>query len=130
MRDRTESGRRAGGLLAVAAAALLSVATPAAAARAGRRLPRPARGGRLLHAEPVRLIGDGIVNPASYAPAPPARTAGAYVMRSVNLLAQGMPSAGAPDGQWEAYQQSCFKFEPYEVGRDLFFRDETERIAD
>jgi phospholipid-binding lipoprotein MlaA len=80
----------------------------------------------------VGWIGDGFLYPVGYIPgAPPVgATAAAYVARNVNLLAQGMPSPRAPEGEWVAYRQSRFKFEPYEVGRDLYFRDEAERVAD
>ena len=49
---------------------------------------------------------------------------------NVNLLAQGMPSPWAPEGEWDAYRQSRFKFDPYDVGRRLFFEDEAERVGD
>jgi ABC-type transporter lipoprotein component MlaA len=76
-------------------------------------------------------VGDGFLNPLSWVPGPPvAPTAGAYVVRNVNLLAQGMPSPRAPLGEWNAYEQSRFEFHPYEVGRDLFFRDTAERVAE
>jgi phospholipid-binding lipoprotein MlaA len=77
-------------------------------------------------------VGDGFMNPLSWIPgAPPlAPTAGAYVLRNVNLLAQSMPSPRAPEGEWDAYEQSRFEFNPYEVGRDLFFRDTAERVAE
>jgi phospholipid-binding lipoprotein MlaA len=80
----------------------------------------------------VGWVGDGFLNPIGYIPsAPPvAPTAGAYVLRNVNLLAQGMPSPRAPDGEWVAYKQSRFAFEPYEVGREHFFQDEAERVAE
>jgi phospholipid-binding lipoprotein MlaA len=80
----------------------------------------------------VGWVGDGFLNPLSYVPGPPpvSGTGGAYVLRYVNLLAQGMPSPRAPQGDWDAYGQSRFEFEPYEVGRGLFFRDEAERVAD
>jgi len=79
----------------------------------------------------VGWIGDGALNPLSWVPVPPATvTAGAYVLRSVNLLAQGMPSPCAPEGEWEAYKQSRFEFAPYEQGRELFFEDEADRVRD
>jgi|SRR5581483_4898526 len=80
----------------------------------------------------VGWIGDGFLNPLGYIPGPPPGTvtAGAYLWRSVNLVAQGMPSPFAPEGEWEAYRQSRFTFNPYEVGRELFFRDEAERVAE
>jgi len=80
----------------------------------------------------VGWVGDGFLNPLSYIPGAPliAPTAGAYVLRNVNLLAQGMPTPCAPEGDWDAYRQSRFDFHPYEVGRDLFFRDEAERVAE
>ena len=80
----------------------------------------------------VGWVADGLLNPLSYIPGAPyvAPTAGAYMLRSVNLLAQGMPSPWAPEGEWDAYRQSRFKFEPYEVGRELFFQDQAERVAE
>jgi ABC-type transporter lipoprotein component MlaA len=80
----------------------------------------------------VGYVGDGFMYPLGYIPGAPflAVTAGAYVVRNVNLVAQAMPSPWAPEGQWEAYRLSPFRFDPYEVGRDLFFRDEADRIAD
>jgi phospholipid-binding lipoprotein MlaA len=80
----------------------------------------------------VGWVGDGFTNPISYIPGPPILTVtvGAYVIRNVNLLAQGMPTPWAEQGAWDAYWQSKFKFEPYEVGRDLFYRDEAERVAE
>lgn len=77
-------------------------------------------------------LSDGALNPLGYIPgAPPlAPTAGAYMFRNVNLLAQGMPSPRAPRGEWDAYQQSRFEFHPYEVGRELFYRDQAERVAE
>ena len=40
---------------------------------------------------------DGVLNPLSWVPGPPvAATAGGYLVRSTNLLAQGMPSPRAP----------------------------------
>ena len=80
----------------------------------------------------VGWVFDGALNPLSWIPdAPPvAPTAGAYIWRNVNLLAQGMPSPRAPEGEWEAYRQSRFTFEPYEVGREHFFEDEAERVAE
>ncbi len=80
----------------------------------------------------VGWVTDGFLNPLSYIPGAPliAPTAGAYVHKNANLLAQGMPSVCASTGEWDAYRQSRFKFEPYEVGRDLFYRDEAERVAD
>jgi hypothetical protein len=48
----------------------------------------------------------------------------------VNLLAQGMPSPRAPQGEWNAYEQSRFEFSAYEVGREHFFRDTAERVAE
>ena len=80
------------------------------------------------------LVGwtvDGVLNPLSWVPGPPvAPTAGAYLWGSVNLLATGMPSPRAPEGEWVAYRQSRFTFEPYETGRELFFKDEAERVAE
>ena len=80
------------------------------------------------------LVGwtvDGVLNPLSWVPGPlVAPTAGAYLWRSENLLATGMPSPRAPEGEWEAYRQSRFTFEPYETGRELFFKDEAERVAE
>ena len=32
--------------------------------------------------------------------------------------------------EWDAYRQSRFKFDPYDVGRRLFFEDEAERVGD
>jgi len=80
----------------------------------------------------VGWLGDGVLNPLSWIPDAPfaAATAGAYVLRTVNLVAQGMPSPRAPEGEWVAYEQSRFDFPPYEVGRDNFFKDEAERVAD
>ena len=80
----------------------------------------------------VGWVTDGFMNPLTWIPdVPPLSvTGGAYILRNVNLLAQGMPSPWAPEGEWEAYKQSRFKFEPYEVGRDLFYQDEAERVAD
>ena len=77
-------------------------------------------------------VGDGFMNPLGYIPGAPllAPTAGAYLLRNINLLAQGMPSPLAPEGEWEAYEQSRFEFKPYEVGRDLFFQDQTDRVAE
>ena len=67
-------------------------------------------------------IGDGFMNPLGYIPGAPffTPTVAAYIVRNVNLLAQGMPSPGAPEGDWVAYEQARFEFQPYEVGRDLF----------
>ena len=80
------------------------------------------------------LVGwtvDGVLNPLSWLPGPPvAPTAAGYFLLSINLLAQGMPACGAPEGEWEAYRQSRFTFEPYETGRELFFKDEAERVAE
>jgi phospholipid-binding lipoprotein MlaA len=80
------------------------------------------------------LVGwtvDGALNPLSWLPGPPvAPTAGGYMVRSINLLAQTMPSPRAPEGEWEAYRQSRFVFEPYETMRELFFKDEAERVAE
>jgi phospholipid-binding lipoprotein MlaA len=80
----------------------------------------------------VGWIGDGFLNPLSYVPGAPllAATGAAYVVRSENLLAQGMPSVCASEGEWEAYKQSRFKFEPYEPGRELFYKDQAERVAE
>jgi len=80
----------------------------------------------------VGWVGDGFTNPLTYIPGAPflAPTAGAYVLRNVNLIAQRMPSPWDPEGQWEAYRQSPFKFDPYEVGRDLFYQDEADAVAD
>jgi phospholipid-binding lipoprotein MlaA len=79
----------------------------------------------------VGWVADGLLNPLGYIPGAPllAPTAGAYVLRNVNLLAQGMPARGAPEGEWEAYRQSRFAFDPYPVGRELFYKDEAERVA-
>lgn len=76
-------------------------------------------------------VVDGLLNPLGYIPGAPllAPTAGAYLLRNVNLLAQGMPACGAPDGEWEAYRQSRFEFQPYPIGRELFYKDEAERVA-
>ena len=80
------------------------------------------------------LVGwtvDGVLSPLSWLPGPPvAPTAAGYFLLSINLLAQGMPACGAPEGEWEAYRQSRFTFEPYETGRELFFKDEAERVAE
>ena len=80
------------------------------------------------------LIGwtvDGVLNPLSWVPGPPVvATAGGYTLNSLNLLAQTMPSPRAPEGEWEAYRQSRFTFEPYETMRELFFKDEAERVAE
>ena len=80
----------------------------------------------------VGWVGDGFMNPLSYITGAPflVATAGAYVWNAQNLLAQGMPSPCAPQGEWDAYRQSRFTFDPYEVGRDLFFRDQAERVAE
>jgi len=80
----------------------------------------------------VGWVGDGLLNPLGYIPGAPlfAPTAGAYLLANVNLLAQGMPSPWAPEGEWDAYRQSRFKFDPYDVGRRLFFEDEAERVGD
>ena len=80
----------------------------------------------------VGWVGDGFTNPLTYIPGPPPLTVtvGVYVVRNVNLLAQGMPTPFAPQGEWDAYRQSKFAFNPYEVGRELFFRDEAERVAE
>ena len=80
----------------------------------------------------VGWLGDGVLNPLSWIPDAPwvAPTAGAYVIRVLNLLAQGMPSPRSPEGEWVAYRQSRFEFPPYEVGRDNFFKDEAERLED
>ena len=80
----------------------------------------------------VGWVGDGFMNPLSYIPGAPilAPTAGAYVLRNVNLLAQGMPSPCAPEGEWDAYEQSRFEFKPYDVGRDLFYQDQADRVAE
>jgi phospholipid-binding lipoprotein MlaA len=77
-------------------------------------------------------IGDGFLNPLSYIPGAPilAPTACAYVLRNVNLLAQTMPSPWAPEGDWVAYEQSRFEFKPYEVGRELFYQDQADRVAE
>ena len=78
----------------------------------------------------VGWIGDGLLNPLGYIPGAPylAPTAGAYLLRNVNLLAQGMPGHGAEEGEWEAYRQSRFEFQPYPTGRELFYKDEAERV--
>jgi len=78
----------------------------------------------------VGWVGDGVLNPLGYIPEAPlfAPTAGAYLLANINLLAQGMPSPWAPEGEWDAYRQSRFKFDPYDVGRRLFFEDEAERV--
>jgi phospholipid-binding lipoprotein MlaA len=81
----------------------------------------------------VGWVADGFLNPIGWIPGglpPVAPTAGVYVWRNVNLLATSMPSPRAPAGEWDAYEQARFEFHPYEVGRDLYFRDEAERIAD
>ena len=57
-------------------------------------------------------------------------TVAAYIVRNVNLLAQGMPSPRAPEGDWVAYEQARFEFKPYEVGRDLFYQDQADRVAE
>jgi len=77
-------------------------------------------------------IGDGFLNPLGYIPGAPlvAPTAGAYILRNINLLAQTMPSPWAPEGDWVAYEQSRFEFKPYEVGRELFFQDQADRVAE
>jgi phospholipid-binding lipoprotein MlaA len=77
-------------------------------------------------------IGDGFLNPLGYIPGAPlvAPTAGAYIVRNINLLAQTMPSPWAPEGDWVAYEQSRFEFKPYEVGRELFFQDQADRVAE
>lgn len=79
----------------------------------------------------VGWVGDGLLNPLGYIPGAPliAPTAGAYLLRNVNLLAQTMPARGAPEGEWEAYRQSRFEFYPYPVGRELFYKDEAEQVA-
>ena len=41
-----------------------------------------------------------------------------------------MPSPWAPEGDWVAYEQSRFEFKPYEVGRELFFQDQADRVAE
>jgi ABC-type transporter lipoprotein component MlaA len=78
----------------------------------------------------VGWVVDGLLNPLGYIPGAPylAPTAGAYLLRNVNLLAQGMPGHGAEEGEWEAYKQSRFAFNPYETGRELFYKDEAERV--
>jgi len=80
------------------------------------------------------LVGwtvDGVLNPLSWVPGPPvAATAGGYLVRSTNPLAQTMPSPRAPEGEWEAYRQARFTYEPYETERELFFKDEAERVAE
>jgi ABC-type transporter lipoprotein component MlaA len=80
----------------------------------------------------IGWVGDGLLNPLGYIPEAPlfAPTAGAYLLANVNLLAQGMPSPWASEGEWDAYRQSRFKFDPYDVGRRLFFEDEAERVGD
>lgn len=80
----------------------------------------------------VGWVGDGFLNPLSYIPGAPllAATGAAYVLRNVNLLAQGMPYVCAPAGEWDAYKQSRFQFQPYEPGRALFFKDQAERVAE
>lgn len=80
----------------------------------------------------VGWIGDGFLNPLGYIPGAPliAPTAGAYVLRNINLLAQSMPSPWAPEGDWVAYEQARFEFKPYEVGRELFVQDQADRVAE
>jgi phospholipid-binding lipoprotein MlaA len=79
----------------------------------------------------VGWVGDGFLNPLTWLPGPPVgATAGSYVVRNVNLLAQGMPSPRSPQGEWDSYRQSRYVFHPYEVGKDLFFRDTAERVAE
>jgi phospholipid-binding lipoprotein MlaA len=80
----------------------------------------------------VGWVGDGFLNPLGYLPGAPllAPTAGAYVLRNVNLLAQGMPTPWAPEGEWDAYEQSRFEFKPYEVGRELFYQDQADRVQE
>jgi phospholipid-binding lipoprotein MlaA len=80
----------------------------------------------------VGWVGDGALNPLSWIPGVPfaAPTFAAYILRSENLLAQGMPSVCAPEGEWNAYKQSRYKFEPYDVGRELFYKDQAERVAE
>jgi phospholipid-binding lipoprotein MlaA len=79
----------------------------------------------------IGWIGDGFLNPLSYVPAPPATaTVGAYLLNGVNLLAQSMPEPGAPAGAWEAYRQTRYEFRPYDQGRELFFKDEAERVSE
>jgi phospholipid-binding lipoprotein MlaA len=77
-------------------------------------------------------MGDGFMNPLGYIPGAPflAPIASAYVVRNVNLLAQTMPSPWAPEGDWVAYEQSRFEFKPYEVGRELFYQDQSDRVAE
>ena len=67
-----------------------------------------------------------------YVPGVPfaAATAGGFVTKNVNLLVQGIAKPCALAGEWDAYRQSRFEFEPYEVGRDVFYRDEAERVVD
>jgi phospholipid-binding lipoprotein MlaA len=76
-------------------------------------------------------VVDGFMHPLTWVPAPTLSvTAPAYVFRNVNLLAEGMPSPRAAKGEWDAYRQSRFKFDPYEVGREIFFQNETDRLLD
>lgn len=76
--------------------------------------------------------GDGFLNPLGYLPGAPflAPVASAYVVRNVNLLAQTMPSPWAPEGDWVAYEQARFEFKPYEMGRELFYQDQADRVAE
>jgi ABC-type transporter lipoprotein component MlaA len=79
----------------------------------------------------IGWVGDGFLNPIILIPAPVlVPTSSAYTLRNVNLLAQGMPSPRSPEGEWKAYEQSRFEFHPYEVGRELFYRDTAERVAE
>lgn len=80
----------------------------------------------------VGWVGDGFLNPLSYIPGAPllVPSIAGYTVRTVNLLAQTMPSPCDPEGAWDAYRQGRFRYDPYEVGRELFFRDEAERVAD
>jgi len=77
-------------------------------------------------------VGDGFMNPLGYLPGAPffAPVASAYIVRNVNLLAQSMPSPWAPEGDWVAYEQARFEFKPYEVGRELFYQDQSDRVAE
>jgi phospholipid-binding lipoprotein MlaA len=80
----------------------------------------------------VGWVGDGFLNPLGYIPGAPwiVPTGSAYVVRNINLLAQSMPSPWAPEGDWVAYEQARFEFKPYEVGRELFFQDQLDRVAE